>query len=136
MEKNPLSCYKATRVENHDRVYLSKGCKLTKNLNSHVGCGSRKGYKSQLISFTTSLDVAKQYYNKSPSGTRIVMLKKEYVEESTVNIFDLTTKEQREKLLTHPMIRNFAAKSREVVLEPKIKGIPVTTIKGPRKEEE
>ena len=110
-----------------------KDANLQKNLNSHVGCGSRKGYKSQLISFTTSLDVAKQYYNKSPSGTRIVMLKKEYVEENTVNIFDLTTKEQREKLLKNPVFRAYAKRSIEVVLEPKTKGIPVITIEGPKK---
>ena len=112
-----------------------KDINLQKNLNSHVGCGSRKGYKSQLISATTSLEVAMKYYDLSPKGARIVKLIKEDVEENTKNIFDLTTKEQRDKLLTNPVFKGYARKSSEVVLEPKEEGIPVTTIEGPKEEE-
>ena len=112
-----------------------KNINLQKTLNSHVGCGSRNGYQSQYISATTSLEVAMKYYNLSPPGTRIVELKEEDVVDNTNEIYDFTSKEQRDNLLTHPMFRNFAAKSKEVVLAPKEEGITVTTIKGPKEEE-
>ena len=99
-----------------------------------MGCGSRKGYESQLISTTTSIEIAEKYYEKSPAGTRIVKLEKEDVEENVDNIFDLTVEEHRDNLLTNPVFKGYARKSSEVVLKPKKEGIPVTTIKGPKEE--
>ena len=109
-----------------------KNFNMQKTLDSHVGCGSRPGYQSQFISTTTSLDVAMKYFNRSPRGARIVELKEEDVLANTDNVFDLTTPEQRDQLLNYQRAKGFAKNSKEVVLEPKEEGIPVTTIKGPK----
>lgn len=82
-------------------------------IEGHIISGSRnKG--SQFISTTTDINVANKYANRD--GCRIVEINLNKL-PNNVNIYDLSTVAGRNTYLRGIMSKNFAAKSREVLLE-------------------
>lgn len=97
---------------------VAKNPLAKKSVISHVNCGSRPNYKSQYISTTTSLDVAKYYKEKGEkkglTGLRIAQIDKL---PSTCNVVDLTIEANRDKYLGNAVCKNFAKASMEVLLQ-------------------
>ena len=100
-DENPLNGLKA---KNPTRGMTVEG---------HVTSGSRNN-GSQFISTTTDIKVAKEYAKKDSCIIVEIDLKKL---PDSVNVYDLSTTSGRNKYLKGVMARNFASKSREVLLE-------------------
>ena len=95
---------------------IAKDPTAEKKALSHVNCGSRRGYKSQFISFTSSLEVANYYREKFGSTLQIAQVDISSI-PTTCNIFDLTNAENRQLYLGNAVCKNFAKASCEVLLE-------------------
>lgn len=100
--------------ENCDRGLIAKNPSATRTVISHVNCGSRSGYTSQYISFTTSPDVTNKY--KTRSGGRVVTVLTSQL-PNDCNIFDLTVQANRDMYLGNAVCANFAKSDCEVLLE-------------------
>lgn len=99
--KNPLNGIKAKNP--------TRGMKL----EGHVISGSRNN-GSQFISTTTDIRVAKEYAKRD--GCRIVEIDLRKLPDG-VKVYDLSTISGRNKYLSGVTAKNFASKSKEVVLE-------------------
>ena len=60
--------------ESCDDGLISKDSNVIKTLTSHVEEGSTKGYVSQFISFTSTMEIIKKIGNKNPNK-RVVSVK-------------------------------------------------------------
>ena len=92
---------------------VAKNPAATRTVISHVNCGSRKGYTSQYISFTTSLDVTAKYSAKS--GGQVVEVDTSNL-PSGCQIFDLTVQANHDMYLGNAVCANFAKSDCEVLL--------------------
>ena len=97
---------------------IAKDPTAKRTVSSHVGCGGRKNYKSQFISFSTSYDVVHdKYWPKKPQGARLVEVDIKKL-PSKCKIYDLTDPNIRQKYVGHnPWARNYAKSDCEVLLE-------------------
>lgn len=107
--------------ENPKDGLVAKDPSAEKSVISHVNCGGRSNYKSQFISTTKSLDVAKRYKAKAEkegaTGLQIVKIDLHALPEGcNLEIVDLTIKENRDKYLKKAVCHNFAKASEEVLL--------------------
>ena len=115
---------------------MAKNPQATRSVSSHVGCGSRVGYTSQYISFSTSLDVVRTKYwpNASP-GSRIVEVDLDRV-PSDCKTFDLTLPMNRARWIDHnPWAKKYTSNDCEVLLSC-ISRVPCRTIEGPKSDKE
>lgn len=97
---------------------------------SHVNCGGRTNYRSQFISFTTSIDIIDKYWAKKPAGAHVVKVKVGDIPKYC-KIYDLTSAVNRNKWLGKVVCAKYAAYDCEVLLWCKAP-IPCTTIRGPK----
>ena len=102
--------------ENCERGLIAKDPHATKTISSHVTSGSGKNYKSQFISFTSSLDRANRIKGKAGNeGSSIVKVKTTDLGIGC-EVYDLTKKDVREKNVPGATARNFALGWCEVVV--------------------
>jgi hypothetical protein len=105
--------YRVIRPEEDPSVGIfPKDPNGTKTIGSHVGAGSNKGYTSQFISTTLSLEVAMYHACKSGKGARIV----------EIDVTQVGGQKADLSCGTHPDLPgatagNFAISSQEVLLE-------------------
>ena len=107
--------------ENPKKGLVAKDPSAKKSVISHVNCGARCGYKSQFISTTKSLEVARHYKTreekKGVTGLQIVKINLNALpKKCNLQIVDLTIAENREKHLGKAVCKNFANFSCEVLL--------------------
>lgn len=125
--------------ENPNVGIVAKNPFADKTVLSHVNCGGRQKYKSQFISATTSLDVARYYKKKGEqkglTGLRIAQIRLDKLPEGCkLEIVDLTTEENRNKYLGNAVCKNFAKASCEVLLVCDVP-IPCEVIDPPPKDD-
>lgn len=112
----PDILYRVLRSDENPAAIVPKDITEDRTILSHVNCGSRKNYRSQFISTTTSLDVAREYQSRK-RGLRICQFDVNVLRQHQCDFFDLTTEEGRNLYLGDAvMAKNFAGKSEEVVL--------------------
>lgn len=93
------------------------------SVEGHVSSGSRnKG--SQYISTTKDVDIARRYAGE---GGVVVSIRLDAL-GGDVKIYDLTNKDVLDKHIKFPMTRNFATKSKEVLIEGYIPPDAITII--------
>ena len=116
---------------------IAKDPTASKSPLSHVNCGSKPGYQSQFLSFTTSLEVTDKYWAKAPPGARIVKVELARIPPSPdCKTYDLTVPMNRQRFLGNAVLaKNFAASDCEVLLWCKSR-VPCTTIRGPSSDED
>ena len=107
--------------ENPEEGLVAKDRSANETVLSHVKFGARYWYKSQFISTTKSLEVAKHYKTedeeKGVTGLRIVKIDLDALpNKCNLQIVDLTIAENREKHLGKNVCKNFANYSQEVLL--------------------
>ena len=102
--------------ENCKDGLTAKSRTAEKSVQSHIGCGSRKNYKSQFISTTTVLEVAEHYKEKFDPDGRIAVIRVTQAMRNDCRFVDLTDKDTRERELKGKMARNFAKASCEVLV--------------------
>ena len=117
----PSKLYRVLRPDENPNRIVAKDPTATKTVLSHVNCGSRPGYKSQYISTTASLQVARRYRNRAQAqgqtGLRIIEFDTNAIRRNC-QFFDLTTEAGRNRYLGNAvMAKNFARASQEVVLK-------------------
>lgn len=111
----PSSLYRVIRKDEDPLAIVAKNPLATRTILSHVNCGSRRGYMSQYMSFTTSLTVAQTYSDRT--GNRIVELVLNPDLISTFTVFvDLNSEENRDYYLGKAVCKNFAKASCEVII--------------------
>ena len=102
--------------ENCDVGLIAKDPSQTRTVLSHVNCGSRKNYKSQFISFSSSMEVANFYKDKFGPGLQIATVNLGEIPVGRCEIFDLTTAQNCNCYLGNAVCKNFAKASCEVLL--------------------
>ncbi|XP_015760668.1 PREDICTED: uncharacterized protein LOC107347505 [Acropora digitifera] len=107
--------------ENPEEGLVAKDPSAEKTVGSHVKFGARAWYKSQFISTTKSLEVAKHYKTRDEkrgfTGLRIVKIDLDALpNKCNLQIVDLTIAENREEHLGKAVCKNFANFSQEVLL--------------------
>lgn len=113
--------YRILRPDEIAKALVAKNPLAEKEVISHVNCGGRSYYKSQYISTTASLDVARYYKKKGEekglTGLRIAEIDVSKLPVGTL-MFDLTTAANRDKFIgPGPIVcKNFASASQEVLL--------------------
>ena len=114
---------------------IAKDPDQKKTVSSHVGCGGRKNYKSQYISFSTSYGIVyNKYWPKKPPGANLVEVDIDSL-PSGCKTYDLTVEKTREKLVGHnPRAKNYAKSDCEVLLECGTSPVPCKTLKGPKSD--
>ena len=118
--------YRAIRRDEYCYGGLSaKDPHVRKTVLSHVNCGSKRGYKSQYISFSTSLDILEKKYLKP--GRRIVEVKLDQLKKCKV--YDLTLPTNRERFLKKAIFANRCAAADCAVLLWCKSPIPCQTVK-------
>ena len=118
----PDKLYRILRPDEDPNAIVAKNPNADKTVLSHVNCGSRRGYQSQYISTSASLDVAREYRNKAQeqgqAGLRIAEFDTNALQQQGCQFFDLTTDAGRDAHLGRAvMAKNFARKSQEIVLK-------------------
>jgi hypothetical protein len=103
---------------------IAKDPSQNRKVISHVNCGGRDYYKSQYISFTTSLEVA-NYWNQFDPTLPIAIIDIENI-PSQCQLYDLTSEEVRDEYLGNAVCKNFAKASCEVLLSCGITRVPCT----------
>ena len=112
--------YRVLRAEEDPSIGLiAKDPSAKKTVLSHVNCGSRNNYTSQYISTTASLDVAREWvektYEKTGVRPRIGVIKRWQIPYGT-KVIDLTIEANRDSYLGNAVCKNFAKASQEVLL--------------------
>ncbi len=116
--------YRILRIdESCDVGILAKNPAATKTVRSHVNCGSKSGYKSQYISFTTSMEAANYYRAKFGSTNQIAQVND--IPQQCM-VIDLNIEANRDYYLENAVCKNFAKASCEVVLSCGIVPVPCT----------
>ena len=129
----PENLYRILRPDENPEGIIAKDSGAQNSVRSHVNCGSRRGYSSQFISTSASLDKAKDYKEKGEKqgfiGLRIGKIERDKL-PSTCLIVDLTTEENRYNYLGKAVCKNYAKASAEVLLQCPVP-IPCTVIDPP-----
>ena len=116
----PSKLYRILRQDEHPYSIVAKNSNAQKTVLSHVNYGGRKGYESQFISTSASLEAAKKYKKegekKGLTGLRIGEIEVDKLPENC-QIIDLTTEENRDRYLGKAVCKNFAKASQEVLLQ-------------------
>ncbi len=121
VEKNIV--YRVIRADENIALGLAaKNPNATYEAAFHVSSGSR--YSTQFISTTKELSVAEACATKT--GNRIVEIDLSKVEDE---VFDLTNKSVLDRMIKHPIPRNLATKSQEVLIKGFIPPQAITQIK-------
>jgi len=118
--------YRVVRGDENPRAGLTaKNVSATESIDRHVRFGSKDWFTSQYISTTKDLTVALKWAKES--GNRIVAIDLTKVKSVIV---DLSTKDARSAAgMTNPVAKNFANKSKEVLIENSIPASAITIIK-------
>ena len=131
-----LHLYRVLRPDEDTKIGLGAKDPLgNKSQDSHVACNSRDGFKSQFLSFTTSLQIAQMYYNISQSkGLKprigMVAVSVSTLKTDKIKIFDFTNTGNRTMFLHNDENRKYSADACEVLLSLGSKTIPFTIIKS------
>jgi hypothetical protein len=125
---SPLTAIAMYRILRKDESctegLIAKDPSQERTVISHVNCGGRDYYKSQYISFTTSLEVA-NYWNQFDPTLPIAIIDIENI-PSQCQLYDLTSEEVRDEYLGNAVCKNFAKASCEVLLSCGITRVPCT----------
>jgi hypothetical protein len=114
--------YRILRPDESVKIGLvAKNSFAEKTVISHVNCGSKNNYKSQFISTTASLEVARYYKQKGEEkglkDLRIAKIDLDKIPKGhKIRTTDLTIEANRNKYLGKAVCKNFAKKSEEVLL--------------------
>ena len=122
LRRIPSKLYRILRQSENAARIVAKDPSSTRTVLSHVNCGSRPNYKSQFISATASLDVARRYRDRFQSQNNVRLRIGEFdtnqLRRQGVQMIDLTTEAGRNQHLGRAvMAKNFAKASQEVVLK-------------------
>ncbi len=104
---------------------FAKNPSATYTIEGHVLNGSRTDFKSQFISTTKDLKVAKIWGNKT--GNQIVKIDMKYIKGK---VYDLSTKQGQKIYLKGNTAKNFANKSKEVLIEGSVPAKGVKSVKN------
>ncbi|MFL0122934.1 hypothetical protein V2611_14155 [Tenacibaculum maritimum] len=108
--------YRVVRPEENLKLGLvAKNPDATYTITGHVLHGSRPKFKSQFISVTRDIKVAKEWAEKT--GNRIVKIDTKLIEG---NVYDLSIQAGQTKYLKGNTAKRFANKSKELVIEGKV----------------
>ena len=118
----PSKLYRVLRPDENAARIVAKDPRATRTVLSHVNCGSRAGYKSQFISTSASLDVARRYRDRFQAQRNVTLRIGEFdtnqLRGQRCQMIDLTTEAGRNQHLGRAvMAKNFAKASQEVVLK-------------------
>ena len=114
--------YRILRPDENPQGIVAKNPSARKSVRSHVICGSRQNYRSQFISTSASLDVARRYKTRGEAdgltGLRICEFDVNRLRQLNCLFFDLTEKANRERYLGSAVLaKNFARASEEVIVQ-------------------